>query len=126
MHPASIPARVPRWGPRNWRRCSSLKYSRYSRSSRLASRARRRSRCNNAVAPQTASMRVLALDTTTPIASVAIVEDDRVLADRISDPSRSHAERLPGDILLALESCDLVLSDVDAFAIASGPGSFTG
>ncbi len=30
-----------------WRRCSSLKYSRYSWSSRLASRAPRRPRCNN-------------------------------------------------------------------------------
>ena len=40
-HPSSTPTRLPRWGPRGWRRCSSLKYSRYSRSSRLASRAPR-------------------------------------------------------------------------------------
>ena len=32
---------MPRWGPRVWRRCASLKYSRYSRSARLASRAPR-------------------------------------------------------------------------------------
>ena len=40
-HPFSTPTRVPRWGPRVWRRCSALKYSRYSRASRLASRAPR-------------------------------------------------------------------------------------
>src|SRR6266852_9110642 len=29
MHPRSTPTRLPRWGPRGWLRCSSLRYSRY-------------------------------------------------------------------------------------------------
>ena len=37
-----------------WRRCSSFKYSRYSQSSRLASRAPRPSRCNAGLAPRAA------------------------------------------------------------------------
>src|SRR5712664_299421 len=45
LHPSSTPTRLPRWGPRVWLRCSSLKYSRYSHSSRLAIRAHRRPRC---------------------------------------------------------------------------------
>src|SRR5205809_5807939 len=40
-HPSSTPTRLPRWGPRGWLRCSSLTYSRYARSSRLAIRAPR-------------------------------------------------------------------------------------
>ena len=40
-----------------WRRCSSLKYTRYSRSSRLASRAHRPARCNGRLAPRAASER---------------------------------------------------------------------
>jgi hypothetical protein len=36
MHPCASPTRLPRWGPRRRLRCSSLKYSRNSRSSRLA------------------------------------------------------------------------------------------
>src|SRR5947208_6556253 len=40
-HPSSTPTRLPRRGPRGWRRCSSLTYSRYARSSRLAIRAPR-------------------------------------------------------------------------------------
>src|SRR5213595_1902408 len=71
-------------------------------------------------------MRVLALDTTTAAGSVAIVDDDRVLAERVGDPSRAQAARLPGDILLALDSCALTISSIDLFAIAAGPGSFTG
>src|SRR5436305_14843465 len=71
-------------------------------------------------------MRVLALDTTTTPGSVAIVDDDRIVVERSGDPLRPHAERLPGDILIALDSCDLAVTDIDVFAIASGPGSFTG
>ena len=43
-------------------------------------------------------MRILALDTTTRAGSVAVVEDDRVMAEYSGDPARSHAERLPTDV----------------------------
>jgi len=54
MHPRSTPTRLPRWGPRGWLRCSSLKYSRYSRSSRLAIGAPRPSRCDGRHSPRAA------------------------------------------------------------------------
>lgn len=71
-------------------------------------------------------MRVLALDTTTRAGSVAVIDDDGVLFVERGDPSRSHAERLPGDLIRALAGAGLAWSDVDLFAVASGPGSFTG
>ena len=71
-------------------------------------------------------MRVLALDTTTRAGSVAVVEDERVVAERRGDESRTHAERLPAEITALLESCGLAITDVDGFAVAIGPGSFTG
>ena len=71
-------------------------------------------------------MRVLALDTTTRALSAAVVEDDRVLAARESDPTRTHAERLPADLLDVLGAAELEIGGVDVFAIAAGPGSFTG
>ena len=71
-------------------------------------------------------VRVLALDTTTRAGSVAIVSDDRIVAERRGDPSRTHAERLPRDILSLLGDHALGPADVDLFAVASGPGSFTG
>ena len=71
-------------------------------------------------------MRVLALDTTTRAGSVAVVDGDRIVAERRGDASRSHAERLPGDILALLESCAIALPAIDLFAVAAGPGSFTG
>jgi len=71
-------------------------------------------------------MRVLALDTTTRAGSVAVVEDERIVAERRGDDSRTHAERLPAEITALLESRGLALADVDRFAVAIGPGSFTG
>jgi tRNA threonylcarbamoyladenosine biosynthesis protein TsaB len=74
-------------------------------------------------------MQVLALDTTGRQGSVAIVrDDDRVLtvAEQAGDPARSHAERLPADILALLDARAVPVSAIDCFAVASGPGSFTG
>src|SRR5437870_4786303 len=71
-------------------------------------------------------MHVLALDTTTRVGSVALVTDDRVVVERGGDPTRTHAERLPGDILNLLHDAGVELAAVDVFALAAGPGSFTG
>ena len=71
-------------------------------------------------------MTVLALDTTTRAGSVALVDDDRVIDERGGDDSRTHAERLPGDILTIVADNQMDLASVDLFAVASGPGSFTG
>jgi tRNA threonylcarbamoyladenosine biosynthesis protein TsaB len=71
-------------------------------------------------------MRVLALDTTTRAGSVALVEDDRIVDERAGDGSRTHALRLPGELLAVLDAARLTAADVDVFAVAAGPGSFTG
>jgi tRNA threonylcarbamoyladenosine biosynthesis protein TsaB len=67
-------------------------------------------------------MRVLALDSTGRAGSVALVDDGRIVCEREGDASRSHGERLP-DELAALGA---PFSSVDVFAVARGPGSFTG
>jgi tRNA threonylcarbamoyladenosine biosynthesis protein TsaB len=71
-------------------------------------------------------MRVLALDTTTRAGGIALVEDDRVVAAQPGDSARTHGERLPGEILALLAEHHCRTSDVDVFAVAAGPGSFTG
>jgi tRNA threonylcarbamoyladenosine biosynthesis protein TsaB len=71
-------------------------------------------------------MRVLALDTTTAAGSVAVVDDDEVLIEEVGDSTRSHAERLPGDILRVVEGIGITFASIDLFAIAAGPGTFTG
>src|SRR5258708_1607740 len=71
-------------------------------------------------------MRVLALDTTTRAGSAALVSDDRVVDERSGDGARTHAVRLPHEITALVEANQWPLSDIDLYAVASGPGSFTG
>jgi tRNA threonylcarbamoyladenosine biosynthesis protein TsaB len=67
-------------------------------------------------------MRVMALDTTSRAGSVALVDDGRIVEERAGDSSRTHGERLPGE----LAALGVEWSSVDVFAVAAGPGSFTG
>jgi tRNA threonylcarbamoyladenosine biosynthesis protein TsaB len=71
-------------------------------------------------------MLALALDTTTQPGSVSLVDDERIIDQRRGDRSRTHAERLPGELLALLAAHGHTPSSVDLFAVASGPGSFTG
>jgi tRNA threonylcarbamoyl adenosine modification protein YeaZ len=71
-------------------------------------------------------MHVLALDTTTRDGSVALVSEHGVVDDRRGDASRAHVERLPGEILDLIDSHGISVDEIDLFAVASGPGSFTG
>jgi tRNA threonylcarbamoyladenosine biosynthesis protein TsaB len=71
-------------------------------------------------------MLVLALDTTTREGSAALVGNARIIIERAGDPARTHAERLPQEILSLAADAGVTLSSVDVFGVASGPGSFTG
>ena len=71
-------------------------------------------------------MRMLALDTTTRAGSVALVDDNLIVEERPGDPSRTHAERLPAELLTVSDAHGVALSAIDGFAVAAGPGSFTG
>ena len=71
-------------------------------------------------------MVTLALDTSTRTGSCAVLRDDVVLAEIPGDATRSHAERLPADLSTVLALAHLGLAAVDTFAVAIGPGSFTG
>ena len=69
---------------------------------------------------------ILALDTSTRAGSAALARDGEVVASAAGDPSRTHGERLPGDLTALAGGAGVALSDVDLFAVACGPGSFTG
>jgi len=71
-------------------------------------------------------MLVLALDTTTDTGSCALLRDTALVREEVSDPAREHAARLPADLMQLLARSGVHLRDVSAFAVATGPGSFTG
>jgi tRNA threonylcarbamoyladenosine biosynthesis protein TsaB len=71
-------------------------------------------------------IRVLALDTTTRAGSTALIVNDHIVDERSGDGTRTHALRLPEEILTLVAANQCALSDIDLYAVATGPGSFTG
>jgi tRNA threonylcarbamoyladenosine biosynthesis protein TsaB len=71
-------------------------------------------------------MLILALDTTTRAGSIALMRDEALLAAETGDPGRTHGVRLPADIVQLLARHEIPLAAIDLFAVAAGPGSFTG
>ncbi len=69
---------------------------------------------------------ILALDTSTRTGSVAVARDETVLAQISGDPAITHGQRLPGELMRALDAAGIGLDEVDVLAVAAGPGSFTG
>jgi tRNA threonylcarbamoyladenosine biosynthesis protein TsaB len=69
---------------------------------------------------------ILALDTSSAAGSAALVRDGAIAVDRVGDPSRTHGERLPLELMAVLDAAGAGLHDVDGFAVCIGPGSFTG
>jgi tRNA threonylcarbamoyladenosine biosynthesis protein TsaB len=72
-------------------------------------------------------MRVLAIDTSTLLGGVAIVDElsGMVFEVRLNVKS-TYSERLMTTIDYALKQSGYTISDMDVFAVATGPGSFTG
>jgi tRNA threonylcarbamoyladenosine biosynthesis protein TsaB len=80
----------------------------------------------NRLLEQTAAVRpVLGLDTSTSIASLALLSGGRVAA-RIERPVTSHGAALPDAIDELLGEAGLTLGGLGAIAVGIGPGSFTG
>lgn len=69
---------------------------------------------------------ILNLDTATEICSVALADDDHLLALRETHDKRSHAGTLLPFIEEILNECHLAPTDLQAVAISMGPGSYTG
>ena len=49
-----------------------------------------------------------------------------MLAELSGDPALTHGQRLPGELMRVLGQADVRIEDVELFAVAAGPGSFTG
>lgn len=71
-------------------------------------------------------MIILSLDTTTRAGSAAVIRDGRVLHEVSGNPELSHGQRLPTDVMRLLESAGVAVEAIELFAVAAGPGSFTG
>jgi len=71
-------------------------------------------------------MRILAFDCAGAQCAAAILSDGDVLATRHSVAERGHAQLLIPMLVDLLGEAGLKFSDIDRFAVTTGPGSFTG
>ena len=71
-------------------------------------------------------MKILALDSSGLAASVAVVEDDVLVAEYTMNYKKTHSQTLLPMLDEIKKSICLDLDSIDAIAVAAGPGSFTG
>ncbi|MDD3138777.1 MAG: tRNA (adenosine(37)-N6)-threonylcarbamoyltransferase complex dimerization subunit type 1 TsaB [Lachnospiraceae bacterium] len=71
-------------------------------------------------------MRILAIDSSGLVASVAIVENEETLAEYTVNYKKTHSQTLLPMLDEVVKMVELDLNLIDAIAVAGGPGSFTG
>lgn len=71
-------------------------------------------------------MKILAVDTSSKICAVAILEDSNVIDEIKLDNGKTHSENLMPILKEVLEKNNITLDKIDLIAVSVGPGSFTG
>ncbi len=71
-------------------------------------------------------MRILALDSSGLVASVAIMEEEQTIAEYTVNYKKTHSQTLHPMLDEIVKMTEMDLNTIDAIAIAGGPGSFTG
>ncbi len=71
-------------------------------------------------------MKIIALESSAVTASVAVAEDERLLAQSFQNSGLTHSATLMPMAADLLKNAGLTLEEMDVVAVAAGPGSFTG
>jgi tRNA threonylcarbamoyladenosine biosynthesis protein TsaB len=71
-------------------------------------------------------MRALAVDTSTTMAGIAIVDEQGLLAEYMLNDKKTHSQKLVPMLQEILNSLKMTVADMDILAAVTGPGSFTG
>ena len=71
-------------------------------------------------------MKILALESSATASSVAVCEDETLLAQSFQHSGLTHSRTLMPMCRDLLENCGLTLEEMEVVAVAAGPGSFTG
>lgn len=71
-------------------------------------------------------MIILSIDSSTPVAGIAVADQHRLLGEMMINTENTHSEKLLPMIVHLLQELNLEPKDLDAVAAMQGPGSFTG
>jgi tRNA threonylcarbamoyladenosine biosynthesis protein TsaB len=69
---------------------------------------------------------ILAADTSSSLASFAIVSGEKILASLSGGAHLQHSQTFFSNLSILLQLADIEITEIDAFAVVTGPGSFTG
>jgi tRNA threonylcarbamoyladenosine biosynthesis protein TsaB len=71
-------------------------------------------------------MKTLAIDTSNNVMGVAIIDDNRVIGEYVTNVQKNHSVRVMPAINQLLRDCDIKPKEVEKIVVAAGPGSYTG
>ncbi|HPT69519.1 MAG TPA: tRNA (adenosine(37)-N6)-threonylcarbamoyltransferase complex dimerization subunit type 1 TsaB, partial [Syntrophomonas sp.] len=71
-------------------------------------------------------MYILAIDSATPVAGLALLNDQKVIREDFINYKKTHSETLMPGVDRVLHDCEMNTADIDVIAVTVGPGSFTG
>jgi tRNA threonylcarbamoyladenosine biosynthesis protein TsaB len=71
-------------------------------------------------------MKLLAIDTSNYTLGIALLEEDKVLGEYITNMKKNHSIRVMPAIEKLLKDCDTKPAELDKIVVAEGPGSYTG
>lgn len=71
-------------------------------------------------------MKILAIDSSGIVASAAVADDNNIISEFTVNNRKTHSQTLLPMIDQVVKMSEVPLKDIDAIAVASGPGSFTG
>lgn len=71
-------------------------------------------------------MKILSIDTSAKVSTVSIVSEDKVICEYSVNLNFTHSQTIMPMCDEILKTTQISLSDIDAFGVCTGPGSFTG
>jgi len=71
-------------------------------------------------------LKILGVDTSNKIASVAVFENENNLGEKFSDDQKTHSEKVLPLVDSLLKKLNIDIKEIDKFVVCTGPGSFTG
>jgi len=71
-------------------------------------------------------MKILGIDTSTQVASIAVMDENIVIGEFTINTKKTHSQKIMPMIENLLFNLEVDISEIDRIAVANGPGSFTG
>lgn len=71
-------------------------------------------------------MNILAIDTSNEVLGIALVRNETIVGEYITNMKKNHSVRVMPAIEQLLKDCETEIKDIDKIVVAQGPGSYTG